>query len=84
MILNVTNDYSAVDFHKAEVFENKINELRNKLRVDYLQNINNSEYPTKSGIVYNQLISQLEKIADYAFDISTCLSELKEGQKERR
>ena len=81
MVQNISGDYSLADIHKAEVIEHRINELRNKLRVDYLQNINNSEYPTKNGIVYNQLISQLEKTADYVFEISIGLSEI---QKERR
>lgn len=77
LLLNLSDDFEKTDFSKSLKIEHQINELRNKLKTEYLQNINNSEYPYKNGIAYNQMVSITEKIGDYIFEISANLNELK-------
>lgn len=77
LLANLADEYEKADFGKSLEIEQKINELRNKLKVEYLNNINDSEYPYKNGIAYNQMVSITEKIGDYIFEISTSMTEIK-------
>jgi phosphate:Na+ symporter len=59
-----------VDLVKAMEAENKINQKRDELRAQHLLNVENKEYNVKSGMVYNDLFSSLEKIGDHIINVS--------------
>ncbi len=49
--------------------EREINNLRNQLRNNNVENINNQLYPYQSGIYYMDIINDLEKMGDYIINV---------------
>ena len=49
--------------------ENQINELRNKLKADNIQAINDHEYDYAIGTMYIDLVSECEKLGDYVVNV---------------
>lgn len=59
--------------------EREINNMRNQLRSENIENINNKKYEYQSGIVYMDIIGDLEKTGDYIINVvdaikSKCVS----------
>jgi phosphate:Na+ symporter len=73
MTKNLNQDYEKVSLTEAKDLEDEINELRNQLRNEHLENIEKGLYPIHSGMYYNDLIHSLEKIGDHAFDVSEAI-----------
>lgn len=59
------------DFNLNQTYEieNRINALRNKLRQENLQSVNNQEYNYTLGTIYNDTISEMEKLGDYVVNV---------------
>lgn len=49
--------------------EREINNLRNQLRTNNIENINERHYEYQSGIYYMDIISNLEKMGDYIINV---------------
>ena len=49
--------------------EREINNLRAQLRTDNIENINNKIYEYQAGIVYMDIIGDLEKTGDYIINV---------------
>ena len=49
--------------------ENAINDLRNQLKADNLDNINKREYSYVVGTLYNDFINECEKLGDYVVNV---------------
>lgn len=49
--------------------EREINNLRNQLRTNNIENINSHHYEYQSGIYYMDIISTLEKMGDYIINV---------------
>ena len=49
--------------------EREINNMRNILRTQNIQNINNGEYQYQAGIYYMDIISDLERTGDYIINV---------------
>ena len=49
--------------------ENDINELRNRLKADNIQAINDHEYDYAIGTMYIDLVSECEKLGDYVVNV---------------
>lgn len=73
MTKNLNSEYEKVTLTEAKDIEEEINDLRNKLRSEHLENIEKGMYPIHSGMYYNDLIHSLEKIGDHAFDVSEAI-----------
>lgn len=71
---NMENEPPSVDLVKAVEVENKINTKRDEIRKQHLENIENKEYNVKSGMIYNDLFSSLEKIGDHIINVSEALA----------
>lgn len=54
----------------AELLEIQVNQLRNELIHQHIQDMRDGGYPVVSGNFYQQLIVYCEKIADHAFSVS--------------
>ena len=63
------NDISDVDLNKAYNKEDEINNFRNLLRNNNIDNINNDSYSYLSGIFYMDVISECEKIGDSIINV---------------
>lgn len=74
---NLCNLYSNVDGIKASQIEEKINAFRDKIREEHTQSITHNEYSYKEGILYSNLYSQLEKLADYVINVTEAITKKK-------
>ena len=75
MYNNLEDDYTNLDIKKAVDIEKKINEKRDKLKKDHLENIEKKEYKYQAGVIYNDLFSEAEKLADYVINVSEAMKE---------
>lgn len=55
--------------------EREINNMRNQLRSENIENINNKKYEYQSGIVYMDIIGDLEKTGDYIINVVDAIKE---------
>lgn len=67
---NLEKEFLKADLTRAIECENKINQRRNELRSQHLENVEKQEYNVKSGMIYSDLFSSLEKIGDHIINVS--------------
>ena len=72
MAVNIDSDEADID--AAISIEQEINKLRNQLRKEQIESLKNNKYDHSTGIVFNDLIGQCEKIGDLAINISEAIS----------
>ena len=53
----------------AQETEREINNYRDILKSDHLNNLERGIYNYSAGIIYNDIISQCERIGDFALDV---------------
>ena len=64
-IENVKDDVIMAAYNK----EREINNMRNQLRSENVQNINSGLYDYQAGIFYMDAVSDLEKVGDYVINV---------------
>lgn len=74
---NLCSSYKDVDGVKASEIEEKINTFRDKIREEHTQSITHNEYSYREGILYSNMYSQLEKLADYVINITEAITKKK-------
>jgi phosphate:Na+ symporter len=74
---NLEIDEKMVHITKARDFENQINNYRNQLKKEHIDNIKGGIYTYEAGIIFNDLFSECEKLADYVINVSEALDEVK-------
>ncbi|MBC8344280.1 MAG: hypothetical protein ISR55_09425 [Bacteroidetes bacterium] len=67
--LSINDKHNKDTFPKAQQLELKINQLRADLIQTLMERINGNEISFESGLVYKDVISAMEKIGDYIFNI---------------
>ena len=72
---NLNNGYGNIEIQKAFEIEEKINKYRDKLKKDHIENLGKKQYTYQAGIIYNDLFSEGEKLADYAINVSEAIDE---------
>ncbi len=75
MCENLKEHQDSVNLDKANEAENKINTKRNELRKSYLESLSNTDANAnfKSGMIYNDLFSSLEKVGDHVINVSEAI-----------
>lgn len=73
MLNNIRDINNTVNYDRAAEIENKLNQKRNKYRSEHLVNIESGEYKYQAGVVYNDILSQAERIGDHIFNVSRTL-----------
>lgn len=75
MCENLKAHQDSVNLDKANEAENKINTKRNELRKGYLESLSNTDANAnfKSGMIYNDLFSSLEKVGDHVINVSEAI-----------
>jgi phosphate:Na+ symporter len=73
---NLQQDELAVSLTKARLLEDQINNYRNQLKSEHLDNLANNVYSYESGIIFNDLFSESEKLADYVINVSEAIEEV--------
>jgi len=60
--------------NQADKLENAIDAMREKYRDDHIQRLRSSECGIDQGLVYVSLLTNLEKIGDYCFNIAEAVA----------
>ena len=74
--------HSSVSIAEADRLEDRINELRDKLRIKHLERIGKGKDMIESGLFYRDIYSVLEKIADHIYNVDMAIAELNGIQTE--
>lgn len=77
MVENVNQEPQKVDIEAAQQVESEAKALHKKLRKEYLKNIEKGKINVQSGMYYNDMINELERISHHAYSISLTLKGLK-------
>jgi len=72
---NLEVDFNKVNPDSAHKTENEINEYRNKLRQQNVEDLKEKKYKYKSGAFYSDIFSLSEKMGDYIINISEAIEE---------
>ncbi|MDA3954547.1 MAG: Na/Pi cotransporter family protein [Bacteroidales bacterium] len=73
---NLDHGYDNINIVYALELEEKINRFRTKLKKDHLKSIEKKEYDYQTGIIYNDLYCECEKLADFAINVSEAVEEV--------
>lgn len=76
MRINLDKDELDVTLGKANMIEEQINNYRNQLKAEHLDNLSKNVYSYEAGIMFNDLFSECEKLADYVINVSEALVEV--------
>jgi phosphate:Na+ symporter len=74
---NLEKDEKLVSLAKAREVENEINNYRNQLKAEHLEYLRQGVYAYEAGIIFNDLFSESEKLADYVINVTEALNEVK-------
>lgn len=76
MCTNLNEDYKAVIAKKAYEIESEINNYRTILKQEHMVAIEEKKYDYPVGILYNDIISECEKVGDYAINVTQAMQEV--------
>ncbi len=73
---NLDHGYNNINITYALELEERINRFRTKLKKDHLKSIEKKEYSYQTGIIYNDLYCECEKLADFTINVSEAIEEV--------
>lgn len=76
MCTNLAMEYKNVNAKKAYELEKAINDYRTILKQEHLIAIEEKRYDYPTGILYNDIFSESEKIGDYAINVTQAIKEI--------
>ena len=76
MTINTEADYENVMAKKAYELESEINNYRTILRQEHFVHIKQQKYSYMTGVIYNDVFSECEKVGDYAINVTQAISEI--------
>lgn len=79
MLLNLEKEGKVISIENAYQIETKINELRNRLKKDHIENVKKELYSYNEGVIYNDIISHAEHLGDHIINVSEALLEIREN-----
>ena len=74
---NITSVSSRNIITRANVIENRINELRIEMRKNHIKRLSEGICDVPTGLVFIDMLTSFEKIGDYAYNISEGISGLR-------
>lgn len=74
---NLEKDEKLVNLAKARELEDGINNYRTQLKFEHLEYLRTNVYAYEAGIIFNDLFSESEKLADYVINVSEALVEVR-------
>ncbi|NOZ47525.1 MAG: Na/Pi cotransporter family protein [Chlorobi bacterium] len=75
MFENLNNYNENVNIQKALDIEEEINKYRDELKIEHLESLEKKQYKYQAGVIYNDLFSEGEKLADYVINVSEAINE---------
>jgi len=79
MCTNLNEEYTFVNAKKAYESEHAINDYRTVLKQEHLLAIEEKRYNYTTGILYNDIFSECEKIGDYVINVTQAMKEIGHG-----
>lgn len=76
MCKNLAIEYREVNAKKAYELEHAINDYRTILQQEHLIAIEEKRYDYPTGILYNDIFAECEKIGDYAINVTQAIKEI--------
>ena len=77
MIFNLRHGFNhVINISNAQDAEHDINEYRDNLKEEHLRNIESEESDYLRGVYYMDLVSECERVGDFAINVSEALVEL--------
>ena len=76
MCNNLAMEYKTVNAKKAYEMEKAINDYRTVLKQEHLIAIEEKKYDYPTGILYNDMFSECEKIGDFAINVTQAVKEI--------
>lgn len=73
---NLLRDEHDIDYRLAMEIEDQINNYRSQLRSEHFDNLSKEVYTYESGVFFNDLFSECEKLGDYVINVSEALEEV--------
>jgi len=80
MNINLVTGFNDVDIEKAHALEKQINEKRNMLRQQHVEDLKEKKYKHKTGSFYSDMFSLNERIGDYIINVSEAMEEFQETE----
>jgi len=80
MNLNLEKGFSDVDIEHAYIIETMINEKRNQLRQQHVEDLKEKKYKHKIGSFYSDMFSISERIGDYIINVSEAIKEYQDAK----
>ena len=75
VVLSDVDNVNADDLMRSYNKEREINNYRNQLRVENIDNINQKKYPYQAGIFYMDIVGEAEKLGDYITNVIDGINE---------
>lgn len=80
MNINVEKGYTKLsNIKKATAAENEINQKYALLNQEHLNNLEDKKYTYNAGVIYSDLVSETERLADHVINISEAIYEINEN-----
>jgi len=70
---SLDEEWSKVDITKAQEVEAEINKMKKSLRKQHIISIENRDYNVKSGLIYANLYTYLERAGDHTINVSEAI-----------
>ena len=75
MIGNLSSEEgNEIDVKRAQEREETLDDMRDKLKNEYLQKVESGKYNFRNGTIYNDLFTSLAKVGDHTLNVSEALS----------
>ncbi|MBQ7388385.1 MAG: Na/Pi cotransporter family protein [Paludibacteraceae bacterium] len=71
------DDFQLSELHKSQNFENEINNLRNQLKTQNVEDVKDGKYPYNISTLYMDIVVECEKIGDYIINVVEAIADFK-------
>ena len=70
---NLNEDWDKVDITSSMEMEKEINKMKKKLQKQHIKNIEMRDYNVKSGLIYSNLYTLLERAGDHIINVNEAI-----------
>lgn len=74
MVENLNADWNEVSIDPANEAEAAINEKRDHMRTEHLNNLENTKFNMASGMIFSNLFSSCEKVGDHIINVTEAIT----------
>ena len=71
------DNFQLSELHKSQNFENEINNLRNQLKTQNVEDVKDGKYPYNISTLYMDIVVECEKIGDYIINVGEAIADFK-------